>query len=323
MTDQNENKIDVRAHEGFLADSLETAPSTAPLIGSTLSERDPHQHPNNDVATTTASGMPASNPFEDVAKSAPLEADLHNLVARNHGVQLMEIHQVHMGTPTPLLLATRTGLQEQEDQLAHIGMVVRVTHTVETTGMPVVGSSIMAMGPSSTQTVTTHQEASGVVVGVLDNFPSDQPPEEPEEKDLFMINTEFVGDLLRDGGGEALAELVKTYTPMLGSSPDFPDAPEIEVDLEKLDQLDLEKDDSNQEGVGDELTDAKKSELAESPDRDEMGEQGEPLPRQPGLRAWEQEIEIQNVGVFWQDSGQPIQLRAYPYVKPEPPPLSR
>ncbi len=133
---------------------------------------------------------------------------------------------------------------------------------------------------------------------------------------------DFVGDLLRDGGGEALGELVKTYSSTMSSSLDFHDAPEIELDYN---QLDLDEGDSDQEGVPDGPTTAESSEPANPPDMDETrasGEWGEPLPCQPSFRVRETEIEIRNVGVFWRDSGQPIQLRAYPYVRPKPAPPS-
>ncbi len=44
---------------------------------------------------------------------------------------------------------------------------------------------------------------------------------------------------------------------------------------------------------------------------------GERLPCQPGFRMGETEIEIQGVGVFRRGSGQPIQLRAYLYMRPK------
>ncbi len=63
------------------------------------------------------------------------------------------------------------------------------------------------MEHNPTQTVTTHQEARGVIVRVLDNPPLNEPhePSEPLEGDnLYEINTDFTADLPRDGGEEAL-----------------------------------------------------------------------------------------------------------------------
>ncbi len=46
------------------------------------------------------------------------------------------------------------------------------------------------------------------------------------------------------------------------------------------------------------------------------------IPSQPGLRVRETEVEIHDVGLFRRGSGQPIQLRAYPYVRPKSAPPS-
>ncbi len=163
-----------------------------------------------------------------------------------------------------------------------------------------------------TQTVTTHREARGVIVGVLDNLPPDEPPEQLKEDDLYEINKDFNEDLLRDGGGESLAELVKTCSSTLGSTLDFHDVPEIELDCNQL----------QPEKVSDEtITVAKCPEPTNPPDADRagaLGEWGQSLPRQTSFRMGETEIEIQDVGVFWRGSGQLIQLRAYPYVRPKP-----
>ena len=48
----------------------------------------------------------------------------------------------------------------------------------------------------------------------------------------------------------------------------------------------------------------------------------ESIPYQPGLQVRETEVEIEDVGLFQRGSGQPIQLWAYPYVRPRPAPLS-
>ena len=90
-------------------------------------------------------------------------------------------------------------------------------------------------------------------------------------------------------------------------------------------QLHLDKGDSDREGVSDKPTTAKTSDPANQPNTDEirvLGEWGEPVPCQPRFRMRETEIEIQNMCVFRHDSGQPIQLRAYPYVRPKPAPPS-
>ncbi len=321
MTDQNANKIDLLVRERPTPDGHETSSEATPAAVTTPvgdAASCPHLS-NSDDAATTSSQMPVPNPFGDAAGASPLKADLHNLAARDSGVQLTETYRVHVGTSSPLLLTARPGLQAQEDQLAHIGMAVRVTRTVEATGVPVGEASATAMEPSPTQTVTTHREASGVIVGVLDNLLPDELPAELENDDLYEINTDFMGDLLRDGGGEGLAELVKMYSSMVESSLGFSDAPEIELDYN---QLDLDEGDSDPGEVPDDPTpEAQNSEPANPPNTDETGaseEWGEPLPHQAGFEMRETEIEIKDVGVFRRGSGQPIQLRAYPYVRPKP-----
>ena len=47
----------------------------------------------------------------------------------------------------------------------------------------------------------------------------------------------------------------------------------------------------------------------------EMEEKGEPLHDQPGLRVEEQKIEIKDVGLFRHKTGQPVWLRAYPWIE--------
>ncbi len=84
-----------------------------------------------------------------------------------------------------MLLTTQSGSQEQEDRLVHTRMTVQVTHTVEVTGVPTTDTPATATGPLPTQTVTTHREIRGVVVGVLIGLPSDPQPKESEEDDLY------------------------------------------------------------------------------------------------------------------------------------------
>ncbi len=74
---------------------------------------------------------------------------------------------------------------------------MRVTHTVEVTGVPVTGAAATSTVVPPTHTVTTHQEVRGVAVSVLDGLPSGQQPVESEGDDLYEINMDFIGDLLR------------------------------------------------------------------------------------------------------------------------------
>ncbi len=146
------------------------------------------------------------------------------------------------------------------------------------------------------------------------------------EDDLYEINTDFAVDLLQDGGEEALAKLVETYHLASGSPLDVP---AIELDYN---QFELDESGSGQEaGAGPEeesgelIIGAWPLEPTNQPDTDEAGTSGvwdESIPHQPGLQVRETEVEIQDVGLFRCGSGQPIQLRAYPYVRPKPIPLS-
>ncbi len=114
----------------------------------------------------TSSGMPTPNRFGDIAGVTPLEAELRYLAARNSGVQITEVHHVHVGTPALLPLTTHTGSQEHEDRLACIGMSVRVMRTIEATGVPVSGASATDIEQALMQTITTHREARGVRAGI-------------------------------------------------------------------------------------------------------------------------------------------------------------
>ncbi len=179
MTDHNANNIDVEDRGESTPNGRDPLPEAISTEGSipawsgTL-RPDP---PDDNEATAISSGMPIPNPFGDAAGAAPLEAELCDLAARDIGVQLTETYRVRVGTPTPLPLTAPVGSQEQEDQLACIGMAVRVTCTVKVTGVPVSGVPTIDMEHTPTQTITTHQEARGVIVGVLDNPPLDEPPE--------------------------------------------------------------------------------------------------------------------------------------------------
>ncbi len=242
MTDHNANKIDLEDPEKSTPDGRDPLPEATSTEGS-VPERSGTLCPDlpyDDETTAISSGMPIPNPFDDAAGATPLEDELRDLAAHDSGVQLTETYRVCVGTPSPLPLAASAGSQEREDRLACIGMAVRVTRTIEMTGVPASEAPAIDMGHTPTQTITTHQEARGVIVGVLDNSPVDEPPQssEPlEGDDLYEINTEFTVDLLRDGGGEALAQLVETYKPTSGSPLDFQDVPAIELDCNQLDWM--------------------------------------------------------------------------------------
>ena len=112
--------------------------------------------------STISSKLPIPNPFDEAAEESSLEAELRDLAARNSGVQLTETYQVHADTPALLSLAAPTGSQDQEEQLACIGMSVRVTRMLAATGVPAGEVSTVDGKGTTTQTVTTHREARGM-----------------------------------------------------------------------------------------------------------------------------------------------------------------
>ncbi len=252
MTGHNANKIDLEDQEESTPDGRDLLPEATSTEGNVPAGSGTPDHefpdpPDDNEAMAVLSGMPVPNPFDDTLGVTPLEDELRDLAARDSGVQLTETYQIRVGTPAPPPLTAPAGSQEQEDRLACIGMAVRVTRTIEANRVPTSEAPAIEMGHTPTQTITTHREARGVIVGVLDNPPLDDPPEpsEPlEGDDLYEIDTDFTADLLRDGGGEALAQLVETYDPTSGSPLDFQDVPVIELDCN---QLELNESGSGQE----------------------------------------------------------------------------
>ncbi len=208
-------------------------------------------------------------------------------------------------------------------------MSVRVTRTLAMSGVPAGEVSATDSGGTPTQTVITHRETQGVIISVLNDSPRRNPPEPSElveKDDLYEINTDFAADLLKDGGEEDLAQLVETYHPASGSPLDVPT---IELDYN---QFELDESGSGPEtrsgpeeepgepanatGAVGSTNQSITSETRTTEIRDES------FPHQPGLQVGTAEIRIQDVGLFWRDSGQPIWLRAYPYVRPRPASLS-
>ncbi len=146
-----------------------------------------------------------------------------------------------------------------------------------------------------------------------------------ERDDLYEINTDFVVDLLKDGGEEALAQLMETYHPVSGSSLDIPT---IELDFNQFEPDESGSGSETRSGPEEEPREpAVVTGTAESTTRPSTSETGaaeaggESFPHQPGLQVGAAEIKIQDMGLFQCDSGQPIWLRAYPYVRPRPAPL--
>ncbi len=330
MTDHNANKIDLEDQEKSIPDGRDPQLATSTEGGTPIENETVRAGPpNNNEARVVSSGLPIPNPFDDAAEEVPLEAELRDLAARDSGVQLMKTYQVHTDTPTRLSLTAPTGSQEQEEQLACIGMSVRVTRTLAASGLPAGEVSATDGGGTMRQTVTTHREARGVIIRVLDDSSLRNPPEPSkpvEEDDLYEINTDFVADLLQDGGEEALAQLVETYHPVTGSPLDV-SAIELDYNQFELDESGsgLEAGLGPEEEPGEPAISAGALELIHQPETEEAGAAGmrdDSIPNQPGLRVGEAEVEIRDVGLFRRGSGQPIQLRAYPYIRPKPTPPS-
>ncbi len=132
MTDHNANKIDLEDRGDSTPDGCDLLPEATSTEGNVPAGSGTLclNPPDDNETVAISSRMPTPNPFEDVAKAAPFEAELHDLAVRNSGVQITERHHVHVGTPAPLLLTAPAGPQGQVDWLACIGMAVRVTRTV-------------------------------------------------------------------------------------------------------------------------------------------------------------------------------------------------
>ncbi len=187
-----------------------------------------------DQAVAVAGELPGSNPFAEMVGEVPLEAELHELAAQNSGVQINETYQIQTATPTGGFLPTPTGSQTSQDQLACIGMSVKITRMIEAKGVPTGESSTTREGDTPTQTVITHRDAQGVIIDILDGLPRknlSEPPGGVEADDLYDVNTDFATGLLKDGGEEALAQLMEAYNP---TSDFLLDVPALELDFNQF-----------------------------------------------------------------------------------------
>ncbi len=331
MTDHNDNKIGLDDSEEATPRGRNLQPA-APmeenaLAGSEVSSTDPT---GTDQAVAVAGELPGSNPFAEMVGEVPLEAELRELAARNSGVQINETYQIQTATPAGGFLPAPMGSQTFQDPLTCIGMSVKVTHTIEATGVPTGEASTTGEESAPTQTVITHRDAQGVIVDILDGLPGKNLPEPPggiEVDDLYKVNTGFDTDLLKDGGDEAISQLMETYHLTSGS---LSDIPAIELDFN---QFELDKTGSSPETMsgpeeepGEPVTTTAPSGSATPPAPAGTGAveaEIKTLSRRPEPQGREDEIRIPNVGAFRRESGQPIWLRAYPYIRPEPVPASR
>ncbi len=204
-------------------------------------------------------------------------------------------------------------------------MAVRVTRTIEATGVPTGEAYTTDERGTPTQTIVTQRDAQGVIIDVLDNFPGKDLPGPPgvvETDDLYEINTDFAADLLKDGGEEALTQLMETYHPTSDSPLDVP-ALELDFNQFKLDETRSgpETRSPPEEEFGEPAIGTAAAESATPPNTAEAraAEAGvESSSRRPSLPEEGDETRIPDVGLFRRESGQPVWLRAYPYVRPKP-----
>ncbi len=198
----------------------------------------PADPPGTNQAVAIAGELPGSNPFAEKVGEVPLEAELRELAAQNSGVQITETYQIHTDTPAGCSLAAPTGFQESQDSLACIGMSVRVTRTIEATGVPTGEAYTTDEKGTPTQTIVTHRDVQGVIIDVLDNLPGKGLPGLAgvgEADDLYEVNT--AAGLLVDGGGggEAFARLMETCRPASDSPLGIP-AMDLDFNLFELDE---------------------------------------------------------------------------------------
>ncbi len=144
----------------------------------------------------------------------------------------------------------------------------------------------------------------------------------PGEADDFEgVNLEFAAALLEDGGEEIAQHIAETYNPEAEKAPAGQDYPELELGVDGLNLGESDSDSEEppkQKNAPAGMTNPAKtpaSKPVSTPDYVEMEEKGEPLHDQPGLRIEERRIQIRDIGLFRRRTGQPVWLRAYPWVK--------
>ncbi len=144
----------------------------------------------------------------------------------------------------------------------------------------------------------------------------------PGEVDDFAgVNMDFAAALLEDDGEEIAQHIAETYNPGAEKAHPGQDYPELEIGVDGLNLGDSDSD--PEEPPKEEDTPAVPAAPAGTPAREpapvsgevEMEERGEPLHDQPGLQAKEKRIQIRDFGLFRRRTGQPVWLRAYPWVR--------
>ncbi len=142
-----------------------------------------------------------------------------------------------------------------------------------------------------------------------------------EVDDFTEVNMDFAAALLEDDGEEIAQHIAETYNPGAEKAHPGQDYPEFKIGVDGLNLGDSDSD--PEEPPREEITPAAPTAPAGTPAREpapvseevEMEEKGEPLHDQPRLRIEEWRIEIKDIGLFRRKSGQPVWLRAYPWVQ--------
>ncbi len=150
--------------------------------------------------------------------------------------------------------------------------------------------------------------------GLLDLVPG-------EVDDFEGINLDFAATLLEDGGEEVAQNIAETYNPEAEKVAPGQDYPELELGVNGLSLGDSDSDSEEppkKEEVPAETlkpTTMPAGKSTSTLNDVEMEEKGEPLHDQPGLRIEERKIEIKDIGLFRRRTGQPVWLRAYPWIE--------
>ncbi len=142
-----------------------------------------------------------------------------------------------------------------------------------------------------------------------------------EVDDFTEVNMDFAAALLEDDGEEISQHIAETYNPGAEKAHSGQDYPELEIGVDGLNLGDSDSD--PEEPLQEESTPAAPTTPAGTPAREpatvaeevEMEERGEPLHDQPRLWMEERKIDIKDIGLFRRRTGQPVWLRAYPWVQ--------
>ncbi len=171
------------------------------------------------------------------------------------------------------------------------------------------------------ESAPTEQDLWELDVSILDLLPG-------EADDFDGANLDFVAALVEDDGEKTAEHIAKSYNPEAEMAPENQDYLKLELGVGSLELGDSDSDleeSPTRESVPAEVSDPVEvpAHNPAPPSEDvEMSERGEPLPKQPGLKISERHIQIREVGLFRCRMGQPISLRAYPWLERPAVPLA-